>query len=136
MGWLLLRLPASHTQLSEVLEAGIPDLSGVCSMNQSAAWLSLADLGFLFLRSATSVTTQLSASPNFVALVPRPALCPSVLDFLNPFPAVFYMECIESVVFIEISLMRNFFPLIFYYEKFINLTIYHHISFILSSLSV
>ena len=45
------------------------------------------------------------------------------------------MECIESVVFIEISLMRDFFPLIFSYEKFVNLTIYH-LSFILFSLSV
>ena len=31
----------------------------------------------------TSVTTRLSTSPNFVALVPKPALCPSVLDFLK-----------------------------------------------------
>lgn len=84
MGWLL-RLPASrprHTQLSGVLEAGIPDLSGVCSMNQSAAWLSLADVGFLFLHSATSVTTTF-CQPRFCGSGPQTCLCPSVLDFFK-----------------------------------------------------
>lgn len=38
-------------------------------MNQSAAGLSLADLGFLFLRQLNSVTTRLSTIPDFVALV-------------------------------------------------------------------